>query len=203
MVTPPLVVLTSRPEPVPAVPVEVDVQAAVGRVSFDVATCATKVHATVERVETDAPPHVADRDAAVVGLEIQVRVVRHHDLPAHATALSPARVGALGAQAATVGRDTYGAHELLRPRLTAGVRLGFGAHLDDVAAPSLDARPTVEAAIDGEPTGISQLCRERYTDAILVSPAPLARSAASLRCQTCASAVATPPTTIAANASIH
>ena len=117
MVTPPLVVLTSRPEPVPAVPVEVDVQAAVGRVSFDVATCATKVHATVERVETDAPPHVADRDAAVVGLEIQVRVVRHHDLPAHTTALSPARVGALGAQAATVGRDTYGAHELLRPRL--------------------------------------------------------------------------------------
>ena len=106
MVTPPLVVLTSRPEPVPAVPVEVDVQAAVGRVSLDVATCATKVHATVERVETDAPPHVADRDAAVVGLEIQVRVVRHHDLPAHAPALSPARVGALGAQAATVGRDT-------------------------------------------------------------------------------------------------
>ena len=71
MITPPLVVLTSRALAIPTIAAQLDNQTTIGRRSTHGATDSLQHHAAVQSSEIDRAIYFRDRDAAVVRFDVK------------------------------------------------------------------------------------------------------------------------------------
>src|SRR5262249_9670954 len=132
-----------EPRAVPAIALEIDGDAAVGRLAADVAADVGERDAAVGGAELRGAAEVGDRDSAVARMQRQHGRGRHLDVEAHRPILVAIVIGAVGLDAAAGGLDPHPGYHRFGVGVGTAVAHDAGADERVAAVPAANANAAV------------------------------------------------------------